>query len=178
MEDYDIEMMFQDTPEASENPAPAETQEFRIDCKDKVEWALRKIGAWEDEIARVKAQSTAIITRLENERQRFLARFEADLEQYARQELEGSKRRSYDTMYGTMAFRKVPGGMIVSDKEKAIEAMRQVCPAAIVTELRLDSKSALEVAKQRMEGTGEILSGFDMRPERESFSIRFQKGES
>lgn len=170
--DYDYEMAFQDTEATG---TPVETQEFRIDSQDKVEWALRKIGAWEDEIARVKHQAETIVTRLENSKQRFLARFEADLEEYARQQIQDTRRRSYDTLYGTMAFRKVPSGVVVSDKEKALESMREVCPAAIVTEVRLDSKSALEVAKRRMEGTGEILPGFDIRPERESFSIRFPK---
>ena len=48
MEDYDIEMMFQDTPEASENPAPAETQEFRIDSDDKVESPLHFVAGVSD----------------------------------------------------------------------------------------------------------------------------------
>lgn len=147
---------------------------FTLDSQEKVEWALRKIGAWSDEEARVKAQSKAILDRIAGEKARFLAYFEGQLEAWARDQIKDGKRRSVDTVYGTLAFRKVPQHLSLLDKEKAFEWATMNARTAL-TEV-LDTKAYAEYAKVWLEQTGEVAPGMELKPERDSFGIRF-KGE-
>lgn len=162
------DLHFQDAPEA---PAPVEDG-FRIDSDDKVEWALRKIGAWDAEHARVKAHSESILKRITSEKESFLARFQVDLEEYTRQKIEGGKRRSYETVYGTLAFRKVPSTLAISDPDAALAWARENAPTAVRETLSIKEYS--EQAKLALQQTGEVLPGVEVKPERESFSIRFK----
>jgi phage host-nuclease inhibitor protein Gam len=164
----DEDTHFQDAPEA---PEPADDG-FRLDSDDKVEWALRKIGAWDAEYARVKAHSESILKRIASEKESFLARFQVDLEEYTRQKIEGGKRRSHETVYGTLAFRKVPPTLSVVDKDAALEWAREHDPTSI--QQTLNVKAYSDRAKLDLQQNGEILPGVELKPERESFSIRFK----
>ena len=150
----------------------AEDQGFRIDTEAKVEWALRKIGAWDAEHARVKAHSDAILNRISGEKATFLARFQSELEEFARQKVADGKRRSYDTVYGTLAFRRVPSTLSVADQDAALAWAREHAPTAVRETLAL--KEYAEQAKLALQETGEVLPGIEVKPERESFSIRFK----
>jgi phage host-nuclease inhibitor protein Gam len=152
-----------------------EEEGFRIDTESKVEWALRKIGAWDAEAARVKAHSESILNRIAGEKASFLARFQVELEEFARQKVSDGKRRSYETVYGTLAFRKVPSTLAIADQDAALAWAREHAPTAVRETLSVKEYS--EHAKLALQETGEVLPGVEVKPERESFSIRF-KGES
>lgn len=148
---------------------------FVIDTRERVEWALKKIGGWDDEIKRVTLQSAAIIARLEREKEQFLGRFQADLELFAKRELEGAKRRSYDTIYGTLALRKVPQSIGVTDKVAALEYAKLHRPEAVKVTESLDAREFTAWASETMQATGELIPGVEIKPERESFSIKFKE---
>lgn len=152
-----------------------EEEGFRIDTEAKVEWALRKIGAWDAEHARVKAHADAILNRIAGEKASFLARFQVELEEFARSKVADGKRRSYETVYGTLAFRKVPSTLAISDPDAALAWARENAPTAIRETLSIKEYS--EQAKLALQQTGEVLPGVEVKPERDSFSIRF-KGEA
>ena len=164
MEEFDI------TTDAGE--APAEYGEFRLDSEDKVNWALGKLGNWEAEQARVKAQSTLILARIAKEQAAFLDRFQAELEEYTRKQIEGGKRKSVDLLQGRMAFRKVPSNISVTDRDAAIAYAKANLPHAVVE--TLDAKEYREAAKLALQQDGELLPGMEVSPERESFSIQFK----
>lgn len=168
MTDYDMEQLA----EPDENGRPAFHEAFVLDTEDKVEWALRKLGSWDAEHARVKAHSESILKRIATERESFLNRFQADIEAFAKAKVEGGKRRSYETVYGTLAFRKVPPTLSVVDKDAALAWAKEHDPTSVMETLNVKSYS--ERAKLDLQQNGEILPGMELKPERESFSIRFK----
>ena len=138
---------------------------------DDVEWVLQLMQAEESEIAGLNARKTAILEMLNAEIERHekklnavVKRFAADLEQFAKKELEGQKSRSWKSPFGTLAFRKTPGS--VKPLEGAIEwASRndpeavEIVPKLLVSKLKTD-RDALPVAY------------FEVTPAGENFSIK------
>jgi len=148
---------------------------FVIDTVEKAEWALSKLGNWDAEEKRIKAQAQAMLNRIATDRDKFLSRFEADLEAFAKAQIEaaGGKRKSVDTLQGTLAFRKVPPQLAVVDREAALAYARQHAPTAVAEVL--NATEYRESALLALQQNGEVLPGMELKPERESFSIRFKE---
>jgi len=148
---------------------------FVIDSNDKAEWALCKLGNWDAEEKRIKAQAQAMLSRIATDRDKFLSRFEADLEAFARAQIEasGGKRRSHELLQGTLAFRKVPPQLSVVDREAALAYAKQHAPTAVAEVL--NATEYREGALLALQQNGEVLPGMELKPERESFSIRFKE---
>jgi len=155
--------------EAEADPDPTT---FVLDSEQKVNWLLSKLAALEGERLRIKAQYEERLRQVETDEDGLHARFDADLERFARERLEGSKRKSLTLLQGTLAFRRVPQSYRVADPGAALDYVEQAGLEGL-TRVELIAADYRKLAVQAMEDTGELLPGIDRTPERESFSIRF-----
>jgi hypothetical protein len=163
----------------TEDEAITIPEAFRIDSEDRANWLLCKLAGLDAEERRVKAQCETILKRVAAERSALEGRFGAELADWARQQIAGGKRRSLALLQGTIAFRRVPGGLTIADRSAVADTVRLARPDLIeqvVTE-RLDTTGARTWAEEVLRTTGEMLPGFEMREERESMSLRFGDGQ-
>jgi len=155
-----------------------EAPRFVIDSKDKANWLLRKLAALDTEKALVKAQADEIIRGLDADAARLRALHEADLQAWAREELERQNRgkKTLPLLFGTVAFRTVPAALRVTGSREAIEYARGQGWNVIHTVETLDAEGYKREAAAALAETGEVLPGVEIVPERESFSVKFGKG--
>lgn len=145
---------------------------FMVTDADSAAWVLRKIAAREAEIALVKAQAAEIVKGLQSGLESFKGRFEPQLEAWARVELEktGGKTKTVKTLGGNLAFRTVPAGIEITDTGSAAEVALTL---GLVKPAPVDLAAYKKAAQAALEERGELLPGVELRPARESFSIRF-----
>lgn len=119
---------------------------FVPDTEGGVEWVLQLIQSEEAHIAGLTARRSAIleninseIERHEKKREWVEKRFAADLEQFAKKQLDGGKSRTWRSPFGSLSFRKTPGS--VKALPGALEWTKARCPEAIkITETVLVSE--------------------------------------
>ena len=158
-----------------------EGQPFMITDRKSAEWALRKIAAKQAEIDLVKAQAADMIASLQRDLDSFNGRYQSQLENWAREALEatGGKSRTVKTLCGNLSFRTVPARLVVESEEDALQTAKLVCPQAVAVVPayeKLDKGTLTAYAKERLETEGELLPGFALTEERQSFSIKFASG--
>lgn len=165
-----------DSPEAPN--VTTEAPRFCIDDVSKANWYLRKLARIESERALVKAQADEMLRALDAAAARLKALHEADLQAWAKEELErqGGRRKSLPLLFGTVAFRTVPASLRVTGSREAIEHARAEGWEVVKTVETLDSEAYKQQAAAVLHETGEILPGVEIVPERESFSVKFGKG--
>ncbi len=159
---------------ASGTITTAARPEFHIVDESSANWFLRKLAGIESEKARVRAQAAQIVAELDADAQRLRNLYEAEAREWAREELEkkGNRRKSLTLLQGTLAFRSVPAGLRVDDAAAALNH------AATIGAVKVDEAAYREAAIEAQKTTGELLPGVVVVPERESFAIRFGKGDS
>lgn len=156
---------------------PAPTEGFIIDSTQKADWAIGLLADLEAKEARIKAQYAAMMRQIETDKNAWHGRFDAALENFAREEMERtkSKRKSLTLFNGTLGFRAVPARLVIENEADALQTARAVCPGAIIevpaTE-KLDKKTLGDYAKGLLETTGEVLTGFTVTEAREAFSVK------
>lgn len=155
-----------------------EAPRFCIDSKDKANWFLRKLAALDTEKALVKAQAEEIIRGLDADANRLRALHEADLQAWARAELDadGGRKKTLPLLFGTVAFRTVPSSLRVTGSREAIEHARAEGWDVVKTVESLDAEGYKQQAAAALAETGEVLPGVEIVPERESFRVTFGKG--
>ena len=147
---------------------------FAIDSEESANWLLRKLALIEAETKLIQAQAEAITKRLTTQREGLLRRYGAELEQWAKSQIT-ERHKSVQLLYGTCAFRKVPGGPKLADETAAMVWAHENAPLLLKVEqvTKLDRKAYLALVKE----DGEILPGVEVVPDRESFSIKFKESE-
>lgn len=168
-----------------ENPSVGHA--WRIEGLDSADWALRRLGDLEQEIAENEAiaarriEEIRIRTALLNERaMKGVAFFRARLTDYAERArselLKGGKTKTRHLPSGSIAWRKKGGGLVKADAEALLAwAREQPIEAELV---RIKEEPAWDAIKRRFETTGEVPPGCDVEPEREEISIKAVKGAS
>jgi len=149
-----------------------DTEEFTIDSADRVEWYLRKLANIAAERERVKAQAAAILARLDTDEEGLKFRFENQVIAWTRNQVEGSRRKSVQTLQGTVGFRKVPSRVVIDDTGKALSF---AADSGFAVQTTLNTAEYRKEAQKRLQETGEVLPGCAVAPEYESFSISFGK---
>jgi hypothetical protein len=166
------------TMEETTTTTTTEGQPFMVTDRQSAEWALRKIAAKQAEIALVQAQAADMLRSLQSDLDSFTGRYQPQLENWARTALEatGGKSRTVKTLCGNLSFRTVPPRLVVESEADALQTAKLVCPQAVVvvpaTE-KLDKATLTAYAKERLETEGELLPGFTLTEERQSFAIKF-----
>ncbi len=165
------ELLTEDLAEA----AQATGDTFMVTDASSAAWVLRKIAAREAEIALVKAQAAEIVKGLQSGLDSFKGRYEPQLEAWARSVVDatGGKSKTVKTLGGNLSFRTVPAVLEITDTGSASEV---AITLGLVKPAPVDLAAYREAAKVALEERGELLPGVELRPARESFSIRFPKG--
>lgn len=116
------------------------TERFMIDDDNKLEWALGKGMDLDAEIYALEMKRTAINeqidrmqAQIEAKKSWWAARFMADIRRYAWDKLEGSKKRSLDTVFGRLSFRARAASIKIIDKEAALAWAKTNWPQAVKT---------------------------------------------
>ena len=161
-----------DFPPEGEAP-PRPKAQFVIDSESAAAWYVRKMVAYDREKADVAAQAKARLAEIESQQKGLRDRYEAQLRAWATVETERRRRKSITLLSGTVAFRTVPGGIKIVDKEAALEAARGLCPEAIrtKTEVTLDGDAYRAAAQAALEDRGELLPGVELTVAQESMRI-------
>lgn len=149
-----------------------EKPEFHITDQGGAEWLLRKLHELETREALVKTQAETITRQCRADRDRLMARFGAELEQFARQEIarQGGRRKSLATLYGTLAFRTAPARLEIADTQTAADVAVTLGLVKTAPDLVAYRKAAVEALETR----GELLPGVALTEERETFAVKFQ----
>lgn len=158
-----------------------EGQPFMVTDRKSAEWALRKIASKQAEIDLVRDQAADMLRSLQSDLDSFNGRYAAQLEAWAREALEatGGKSRTVKTLCGNLSFRTVPARLVVESEEDALQTAKLVCPQAVAVVPayeKLDKGALTAYAKERLETEGELLPGFALTEERQSFSFKFASG--
>jgi hypothetical protein len=107
-------------------------QDFAITDQQSANWVLRKIAAARSYARDVQEWAHAESVRAQREEQFFLWRFGAQLEAFARAEIEQLRgRKSLKLPAGTIGFRAQPLRVHIQDEAQALEWARKNCPAAV-----------------------------------------------
>lgn len=147
---------------------------FMVTDRQSAEWVLRRIAARQAEIDLVKAQAAEMVRSLQSGLDSFKGRFEPQLEAWAREQLQmtGGKSKTVKTLGGNLSFRTVPAALEITDAGSASEV---AITLGLVKPAPVDLVAYRKAAQEALDRTGELLPGVEIRPERESFSIRFAK---
>jgi hypothetical protein len=164
-------------------------EKFRVDSIQAAEWVLQRMLEAEAAALAVEQtdaviQARAIIANAEQLKAQHMRRaeglryrFEAELAEFARQQLAGQKSRTWKTLYGSVALRRVAGGLRVEDPEAAVAWAKKELPAAVkvvesfqISAVSPETKAALADAVQAGEDDA-LCSAFRVEPEREAVKI-------
>ena len=150
---------------------------FVIDSCDRADWYLRKVANLDAERARVKAQAAAMIAQIDSDAARLSHLFAAQLETFARAELErrGGRRKTLPLFQGTLCFRAAAARLSVAgqlDEPEVIDAAR----TADALRFGVDRGAYMKAAERHFQDTGELLPGIERTEAKESFSVSFAKG--
>lgn len=159
-----------DAPEAPETLCEAPTGEngpsdtFTPDTADKVDWVLGKIADARARALRVRENAERIARQHEAEAEGMEWRFGVALQAFARQETEGSRRRSVRLLNGVVGFRTRPASVTITNEPEARAWVEANLPQA----LRLDVRAL----SARLLQTGEAVDGTQLVPAQETFYIK------
>jgi len=164
-----------ETTEAIDTETTAsEKEEFIIDTEERLNWYLRKLANLDAERQRIKSQAAAMIARLDTDENGLKHRFESQVIEFTRRQIEGTRRKSYQTLQGTLSFRTVPPSLKITDEDAAL-TFAQKYSVCLDTAPRLDPVKYREHAKIFLADSGELIPGVELSSSRESFSITFGK---
>ena len=160
------------------NGVPAWEPGPRIIPDDEADRLIDRLASMDERQRRIKVQADAMCREIDNERKSLLFVHETDLREWTLSKLKG-KARSVKRLVGTCSFRTVPGRVVVTDPDAALDYCRQWLPEAIRE--TVDVK-AIVPADDIDQNTGEIVkslpAGCQWVPERETFAIKGCKPES
>lgn len=160
-------------------------QDWRVKDLVDADWALRRLGELEKEVADNKRIEAADILRvkartakLNATAARGVAFFESHLRAYAdahRAELLGSgKKKSRSLQHGSIGWRKTGGKLKVVDAEALLDWARgQPVEENLV---RTKEEPAIDEIKRFMKNTGELPPGAELEPEGEEIHLKPQVG--
>lgn len=121
---------------------------FSIDDEIKANWVLKQMAdaqrridgvqaMIDDEIAAIRRRGDEIMKPLQGRVQFFTAAFGANLAEWTREELAGSKKKSIALLHGMVGYRKSPDRFVIADEPRAVEwALDNDCEGAVEYKLR------------------------------------------
>lgn len=148
---------------------------FRVKDAASADWVLSKLAAIESEKQTITAQFKQRIIELENDAERLMFRFSAELEAFARTEAENRRRKTITLLHGSLCLRTSPARVVIASQEDALTTAKAVLPEAVQTVEKLDTRAFAKFAEARLQETGELLPGVEMTEATETFSVRLPK---
>lgn len=161
-------------------PRPA----FVVDDEDSLNWVLGRFLKVEAEIAAIDNSEVVIharavlanaeaMKRKATKRLDYLHnRFDLEILEYARRALAGAKRRTLDTILGSVSLRTVKGGLRVKDPEAALNIAKTYCPHAVKkTEAFQISQLTQEERDYLAANVAEVSHAFEVKPDTETVKI-------
>jgi hypothetical protein len=159
-------------------------EEFTLQTRAHVEWALGKIAALDAEERLIEAQAKKALARIRADRERFTGRYLPQVESWTRGELERTKsrKRSIVFLHGTVQFTSSAARLTVESLPDALTTARAVAPQTVTEEtpapvVKLDKKAFLAYATAHFEETGEILPGVKRTEASDRLSLKFAEEE-
>ncbi len=160
-------------------------EQFAVDDRASADWVLGKMLAEEAAMAAVDLTEAVIHARailanaeaLKKEKQRRLDylhyRFDGELGEFARVQMNGSPSRTFKTINGSISLRSVKGGLRVKDEASALDtANRHGWSNAVkVTEKFLISQLTPQ-QKQLARSIAGHTTAFEIVPDRETVTIK------
>ena len=139
-----------DTPDAG----TGENDAFTPDTKEKADWVLGRIADARGRAARIREHADTMAKQAEAEATFLEWKFGAALQDLARRELAGGKRKSLTLYHGVLGFRTKPAGVSIGDSKAALEWARQNLPEAVtetidratITKTLLETGEAVDFA--------------------------------
>lgn len=158
--------------------------EFRVTDRASAEWVMERLLNAEAAIEAIDKTAAVIHARailanaetMQKDHRRklewFHARFDTELGEWAKGELEGAKTRTVKTLYGSISLRTIQGRIALKSGEEALAAAmefaQRVAPQAIRKEL-LISAIPSDVKEQAVTL---CPKAFERIPERESVTVK------
>jgi phage host-nuclease inhibitor protein Gam len=151
------------------------------------DWSLARIADLEREVDENTAMANAQIAKLQHKAQalnapllRRVEFFRTMLAAYAQANraaiLGNGKKKSRALLHGVLAWRKIGGGLTVTDRDALLEwARAQPVELELV---RVREEPAVAEIKRHCAATGEVPPGAEVVPEGEEFSVKATMGES
>jgi phage host-nuclease inhibitor protein Gam len=140
---------------------------FTVDDAGKAAWALDKVLAARERVARIKAACEKMIGEAETDARDAEAFFLPLLEEWARAN-PPAKGKTIRLTTGALAFRSVPGGPRVADEAATLAWARAQLPDAV----RVRETVLATAIREYVTSTGDILPGIEIAPARESFDVK------
>lgn len=159
---------------ADVDEAPLDVPEaFSVRDDDSANWVVRKIAEARSYAAHVKEWAKREQERAERDEERLMARFSAELEEWARAQLTG-KKKSVDLPAGRLGFRSEPAKLTYVDKdaEKAALEWARKCHAECVVVIPASERLDKEAINRLMKTTGEIPDGATLVEATELFYVK------
>jgi hypothetical protein len=141
---------------------------FTVRDRASANWIVRKIAESRAYAEQVRAWADLELRRAAREEAFFLRRFGAELEAWARVEIESSRRKSLKLPAGTVSFRTEPIRLEVHDERKLILWCRRHLPDAV----RVQTSVLRSAVKEHLMQTGECPDGAQPCGGGERFYIR------
>lgn len=131
--------------------APTNEPGFTPDTKEKADWVLSKIADAKGRAARIREHAETMAKQAEAEATFFEWKYGAALQDFARKELAGGRRKSLTLYHGVIGFKSKPAGCQIGDSKAALVWAKEFLPGAVIE--TFDRKA---VTKALME-TGEAV---------------------
>lgn len=139
---------------------------FTPDTPEKADWVLDKIADARGRAARIREHAETMAKQAESEATFLEWKYGAALQDLARRELAGGKRKSLTLFNGVLGFRTKPAGCQIGDTKAALDWARVNLPAAVV-----ETVDRAAIVKTLLE-TGEAVDFAAFTPGEEVFYIK------
>jgi len=168
-----------------------EPEQFRVQDEDSCNWVLKLMLNAEAELIAIDnspevlaadavLRNAAEIRKKKQKKLDWLhKRFDAELGEFAKQQLEGKKERTFKTILGSIALRVVRGGLRVADELAAIRWAYMAAPEAVkvtekflISEVPADTKEVIALSLKDPDSAAPSLKeAFALEPDRETIKI-------
>jgi hypothetical protein len=192
--EYIIDGGFMIDPETGEILGMLDTTDrFEVKAQDDAEWVLKKMLSAEADMAAIDNMPDVIrakavlenAEKLKKEQQCKLdwlhRRFDNELGEFARRQLEGQKGKTLKTIYGSISLRVKKGGLKVLDPAKALLMAKMDYPHAVKTTesflISMLTDSEKETLVKGLTGTvwtdeDEARKAFTVEPDSETVTVK------
>jgi len=157
-----------DLAEADHFTPPEMPEAFEVRDSSSANWLVRKILEARAYAASVKEWAALEIRRAEREEKFLIDHYGHQLESWARQQINGSRRKSIKLPAGAVGFRTESTKLDTLDEDKLVKWCRRSLPAA----LQIQTHVLKSVIKEHLEKTGECPDGAEIGGGGQRFYIR------
>lgn len=142
----------------------AQSDYFRLDSQEKIDWYIGKVNSMRADLERVKANSKSLIASLEKRLESFENLFRAEfIEAIDKLNLIPEGKKSYKSLQGTVQFRSVPDKIVINSPD---EIPAEYCKEVIKLEPNKDA------IKDALIKHGEVIPGVEIIPRHDELYIK------